>query len=136
MVNIQHYTNHQKYHLILLVLLKYLNKIDKHHIKNLLVIKEFRPLVKYFSCGNWIRIKIDDTIYKLRLLEYNLDFDNLNNFGVTFSDVTYGVDGMTDTKSILDKAGSMATSYDSVKRQALQGADGNGRIQNWIYKGK
>ena len=105
-------------------------------LNNLLVIKEFRPLVKYFSCGNWIRIKIDDTIYKLRLLEYNLDFDNLNNFGVTFSDVTYGVDGMTDTKSILDKAGSMATSYDSVKRQASQGADGNGRIQNWIYKGK
>ena len=104
-------------------------------LNNLLVIKEFRPLVKYFSCGNWIRIKIDDTIYKLRLLEYNLDFDNLNNFGVTFSDVTYGVDGMTDTKSILDKAGSMATSYDSVKRQASQGADGNGRIQNWIYKG-
>ena len=104
-------------------------------LNNLLVIKEFRPLVKYFSCGNWIRIKIDDTIYKLRLLEYNLDFDNLNNFDVTFSDVTYGVDGMTDTKSILDKAGSMATSYDSVKRQASQGADGNGRIQNWIYKG-
>ena len=104
-------------------------------LNNLLVIKEFRPLVKYFSCGNWIRIKIDDTIYKLRLLEYNIDFDNLNNFGVTFSDVTYGVDGMTDTKSILDKAGSMATSYDSVKRQASQGADGNGRIQNWIYKG-
>ena len=104
-------------------------------LNNLLVIKEFRPLVKYFSCGNWIRIKIDDTIYKLRLLEYNLDFDNLNNFDVTFSDVTYGVDGMTDTKSILDKAGSMSTSYDSVKRQASQGADGNGRIQNWIYKG-
>lgn len=104
-------------------------------LNNLLVIKEFRPLVKYFSCGNWIRIKIDDTIYKLRLLEYNLDFDNLNNFDVTFSDVTYGVDGMTDTKSILDKAGSMAMSYDSVKRQASQGADGNGRIQNWIYKG-
>ena len=104
-------------------------------LNNLLVIKEFRPLVKYFSCGNWIRIKIDDTIYKLRLLEYNLDFDNLNNFDVTFSDVTYGVDGMTDTKSILDKAGSIATSYDSVKRQASQGADGNGRIQNWIYKG-
>ena len=104
-------------------------------LKNLLVIKEFRPLVKYFSCGNWIRVKIDNDLYKLRLLEYTTDFDNLDSFDVEFSDVTYGVDGLTDTKNVLDKASSMATSYDSVKRQASQGADSNIRLDDWVRKG-
>lgn len=104
-------------------------------LKNLLVIKEFRPLVKYFSCGNWIRVKIDNILYKLRLLEYNIDYDNLDNIDVDFSDVTYGVDGLTDTKNILDKASSMATSYDSVKKQASQGADSNVRLDDWVRKG-
>lgn len=104
-------------------------------LKNLLTIKEFAPLVEYFSCGNWLRIKIDDTIYKLRLLEYNIDFDNLSNIDVTFSDVVNGSDGISDTKSILEQASSIATSYDSVKRQASQGADSLVRLDDWVKKG-
>ena len=104
-------------------------------LKNLLTIKEFAPLVKYFSCGNWLRIKIDEKIYKLRLLEYSINFDNLGEIDVEFSDVVNGADGISDTKSILEQASSIATSYDSVKRQASQGADGFVRLDDWVKKG-
>lgn len=104
-------------------------------LKNLLVIPKFRPLVKYFKTGNWIRIKVDDKIYKLRLLSYEIDFDNLEHINVEFSDVMKIASGINDVKSILSQASSMATSYDSVKRQASQGADGNKVINGWFENG-
>lgn len=104
-------------------------------LKNLLVIKKFRPLVKYFQTGNWIRIRIDDKIYKLRLLEYEIDFENLENIYVEFSDVMKVKNGVNDVRSILSQAKSMATSYDSVKRQASQGAESNSVVNSWFENG-
>lgn len=104
-------------------------------LKNLLVIKKFRPLVKYFETGNWIRIQVDDKIYRLRLLEYEIDFDNLENINVEFSDVMKIKNGITDVKSILSQAQTMATSYDSVKRQASQGAESNSVVNSWFENG-
>lgn len=40
-----------------------------------------------FDIGNWLRIEIDDKIYKLRLTEYQINFGSLNNIQVEFSDV-------------------------------------------------
>lgn len=57
-------------------------------LKNLLVMKEFRSIVDYFEVGNWLRIKVDDVMYKLRLVDYQIDFDDLENIDVTFSDIT------------------------------------------------
>ena len=56
-------------------------------LKNLMVIPEFAPLLSYFKLGNWLRIKIDEKIYKLRLASYTLDYDNLDDLQVTFTDV-------------------------------------------------
>lgn len=36
------------------------------NLKNLLVIKKFKPLVDKFKVGNWLRIQVDDIVYKLR----------------------------------------------------------------------
>lgn len=104
-------------------------------LKNLLVIKKFKNLVKYFEVGNWLRIMIDEKVYKLRLLEYEIDFENIEMISVEFSDVTKVKNGITDAKSILEQAKSMATSYDSVKKQASQGAKGNDFLNNWVQKG-
>ena len=104
-------------------------------VKNLLVIKEFKPLVEYFSCGNWLRIKIDNVLYKLRLLDYSINYDDVSDIDVTFSDVLNTSDGISDTRSVLEKASSMATSYDSVKRQASQGSNSYDTLDNWIQKG-
>ena len=104
-------------------------------LKNLLVIKKFKPLIKYFKVGNWIRIMIDDKIHKLRLLEYEIDFDNIDSLSVDFSDVLKTASGEEDQKSIISKISSMASSYSSVKRQASQGSKSNDIIKQWNENG-
>lgn len=105
------------------------------NLKNLLVIKKFRPLVKYFNTGNWIRIMVDDKVYKLRLLDYEIDFDNIDSLSVEFSDVLKTASGEVDQRSIMSKITSMATSYNSVQRQASQGSEGKKIIQQWTDNG-
>lgn len=104
-------------------------------LKNLLVMKEFRPIIKYFKVGNWIRLRVDDKVYKLRLLSYEINFDNLDNIQVEFSDVQKIKNGVSDVKSILDQAASIATSYNTVSRQASQGQKGNARLNTWVSDG-
>ena len=104
-------------------------------MKNLLVMKEFRPIVDSFETGNWIRISVDDTVYKLRLIEYQIDFSNIPTVSVAFSDVNTTVDGILDIKSILSQASSMASSYESVARQASQGAKRSQDIDELIQDG-
>ena len=104
-------------------------------LKNLLVIKKFKPLIEHFAVGNWLRIQIDDVVYKLRLLEYEIDYDNIERITVDFSDVLKTVNGLTDTESVLSQAKSMATSYAATQRQASKGAKGNVLVQNWVDKG-
>ena len=43
-------------------------------LNNLLAIPKFKPLVESFEVGNWIRVQVDNRIFKLRLLEYEIDF--------------------------------------------------------------
>ena len=104
-------------------------------LNNLLVIPKFKDLVKSFNVGNWIRVQVDGRVYKLRLLEYGIDFGNIENISVEFSDVTKVKNGVTDVKSILSQASSMATSYSSTKRQAGQGAKSNSILSNWTENG-
>lgn len=104
-------------------------------IKNLLVMPEFKDIIDNFSVGNWIRLEIDGNVYKLRLLDYTIDFSNLNNLSVTFSDVAMVYDGISDIQSILQSAASMATTYDSVTRKADKGNKSNELLNNWVEKG-
>ena len=104
-------------------------------LNNLLSIPKFKPLVKSFKLGNWIRIRVDDKIYKLRLLEYEIDCGDFDNISVEFSDVTKVKNGITDVGSILSQASSMATSYSSVQRQASQGQKSNNVVSGWVEDG-
>lgn len=104
-------------------------------LKNLLVIPAFAPLVGYFSVGNWIRVQVDNNIYRLRLVSYDLDYSNLDNLSVEFSDVTKTVDGTADVADILSRASSMASTFDYVAKQAVKGSDASGILSNWNEKG-
>ena len=104
-------------------------------LKNLLVLKEFEPLTDYFKIGNWIRIEIDGIIYKLRLIGFDLDYDNLDNLDVEFSDVVQKMGVMSDIESILSQSQSIAKSYSSTKRQAKQGSNSKGVVDNWLESG-
>ncbi|MBQ8206418.1 MAG: hypothetical protein IJZ77_03065 [Bacilli bacterium] len=104
-------------------------------LKNLLVIKKFSKLVNYFKVGNWLRVMINDEIYKLRLVKYTIDFDDLNNISVEFSDVAKATSSTKSIKEIIEQAKSMASSYDSVKRQASQGSESNSVLNDWTVNG-
>ena len=104
-------------------------------LNNLLAIPKFKPLIESFEVGNWIRVRVDDEIYKLRLLEYTISFSDFNNIPVEFSDVTKVKNGITDVENILSQASSMATSYDSIQRQAKQGNEAQETIEQWLSNG-
>lgn len=104
-------------------------------LKNLLVMKEFSPIVDYFQLGNWIRIRVDHSVYRLRLIGYNINFDDVSTLGITFSDVKKCVNGWSDTGSILKQSASLASSYNTIARQAGQGKKANTLLNNWVNNG-
>ncbi len=104
-------------------------------LKNLLVMREFEPIVDNFSVGNWIRVKIDDVVYRLRLIYYQIDFNDLQNISIEFSDVMRCANGTTDVADILEQASTMATSYSATVHQASQGSKSNSQLQDWVENG-
>lgn len=90
-------------------------------IGNLLTMPEFKSLWDDFTLGNWIRIQIDEDIYKLRLISIAFDYSDLAHIAVEFSDITKSNNQMTDLKSLFQQASSMATNFNSVTRQAEKG---------------
>ena len=105
-------------------------------IGNLFAIKELESFRDKFVPGNWIRISDDDNIYKLRLLDYTIsDSDDISKLSCNFSTTTKIEEGISDVKSILEQAKSMATSYQSVKRQAKKGNSASNDIKTWVDKG-
>lgn len=104
-------------------------------LKNLLAIKKFAPLVKSFKNGNWLRVLIDDEIYKLRLIEYTINYGDFNNIKVEFSDVTKPNSTIKSVQDVFEQAAKMATSYSSVQKQAEQGSKGKSILNGWSQKG-
>ena len=91
-------------------------------LNNIFAIPEFEPLWDSFQLYNYIRIRTDDELLKLRIIGVEVSGDTTSDISVTFADKIESADGTTrDTKSILDQAQSMATSYNSTVLQAKQG---------------
>ena len=116
------------------------NSCEKQHsissnLFNLLAIKEFEPIVKYFKVGNWIRIKVDGALYKLRLISYTINYDDLNTINVTFSNVTKVFNPKVQRDSLMSSVQSMATSYGTVSRQAESGKDASDELNSWYNEG-
>lgn len=104
-------------------------------LKNLLILPGFEPLKENFALGNWLRIMIDNKVYKLRLISYEIDYDEIGKIDVEFSDVTHILGVISDIQSILKQSKSMSTSYHSVKHQAEQGEQSNETVKDWAEKG-
>ena len=104
-------------------------------LKNLLTIKGFEKLIPHFKTGNWIRVEIDEVVYKLRLMSYQLDFDNFDSITVEFSDATKKWGVISDISTVISQSKSMATSYNSVKQQAEKSTKTTETIEGWLEKG-
>lgn len=105
------------------------------NLKNLLVIDKFKPLVDSFKVGNWLRVMVDDNVYRLRLINYEIDYDSLDEISVEFSDTTKANSSIKSVQDVLAQASSMATSYSAVKRQAKQGEESRSVINGWVNDG-
>lgn len=100
-----------------------------------MTMKEFAPLLDNFEIGNFIRIGTDEKIYRLRLVSYQISFDDMSNIDVEFSDVTKIKTGYSDLQSILDKTKSIASSYDAVAHQTRSSKKQADVVKNWVQTG-
>lgn len=105
------------------------------NLLNLLNIKEFAPFKDKIKLGYWINVRADDVLYQLRLISLSVDYGNLKNISVTFSNAVKVDTVISDTQSILNQAKSMAVSYDYVAHQAKQGNEAQINVQTWIADG-
>lgn len=111
----------------------------QHHIQsslyNLLTQPEFKPLANGFELGNFIRAKIDNKVYRLRLIKVSLDSDSKESIEVEFSDVLKLASGVSDLASVIDSAKRVATTYDAAKRQIRKNADHADYVRNFVLSG-
>lgn len=104
-------------------------------VGNIWTIDEFKDVLDQWKCGNWIRVICDDDIYKLRLLNYTIKDSDFSKISCDFSSVLKVSDGISDIKSVLDSAKSMAGSYESVKHQAKQATKTTDTVHSWVDEG-
>lgn len=87
-------------------------------LSNVLTIPQFKGFLKYFQLGNFIRMATDyDTIIKLRLISFTVDYNDTSKIDVTFSDVIRVHDIYEDASSIQAQANSAAMSFKFNKNQ-------------------
>lgn len=103
---------------------------------NLLALPEFEPLWDSFALYNYIRVKTEDEILKLRLIGVEFDGDTPENIEVTFSEQIKSIDGtMSDLQSVFKQAKSISTSYPSTALQAKQGSEAKNEITDMYEHG-
>ena len=95
----------------------------------------FSGLTYKFKLGNWLYLEADGNIYRLRMTDYSISYDNLMTIEVDFSDVTYRGNDISDINNLLTRTASMITSYPSTSRQANKGSRANQLIINMVANG-
>lgn len=87
-------------------------------LSNVLTIPQFKGFLKYFQLGNFIRMATDyDTVIKLRLISFTVDYNDTSKIDVTFSDAIRVHDIYEDASSIQAQANSVAMSFQFNKDQ-------------------
>lgn len=104
-------------------------------LQNFLNTHEFRSVKGKFEIGDWIICKVDDEIYRLRLINIGYSYDNPTDMSVTFSNAIRVNDTVSDVSDILNKAQSMATSYDTTAHQASEGKKAKNTVNGFLKTG-
>ena len=69
------------------------------------------------------------------MLDYEIDYDNLETLNVEFSNVLRSSYGISDQQSIISAVQSMATSYEYTQHQASKGEKGDNVVKGWQQNG-
>ena len=98
-------------------------------LSNFLLMDEFKKLQEKFKVGNWIHLQVDGKVYKLRLANWEVDYDKIDDLDIEFTDAIRVGDIISDVESILSKSRSMATTYEYVARQAEKGNNASNTVK-------
>ena len=102
---------------------------------NLMNTEEFAEFKDRFELGDWIICRADDRLYRLRLINVGYDYGSPENISVTFSNAFRMSNTINDMADLLNKADSMATSYDYVAHQASQGNKAQVSMAGFLKEG-
>lgn len=100
-------------------------------LENLLSIKEFKDFIDEIDIGNWIICKVNDNLYKLRIIYIGIDYGDLSNISITFSNIIKIKNNVSDTESIFSQTQSMASTFDYIAHQANQGKEANDVVKDY-----
>lgn len=103
--------------------------------KNWDVNTKYHDMYDKFTLGNWMRVRLDKTIHKLRLISITFDFDTVDKIPVEFSNVIQVGDVLSDLNSMLQQASSISSTYNYVTDQAKQGSEANVEINKILENG-
>jgi len=88
-------------------------------LQNLLVINEFAGLRDGFKVGNWIRIMDDSgNLYKLRLIDYEINFEDLSEISVSFADVSLESKSVNKVRKFMAKTQNVVNRFDKDSNQS------------------
>lgn len=96
---------------------------------------KYHDMYDKFSLGNWMRVRLDKAIKKLRLISITFDFDAVDKMSVEFSDVIQVGNVLSDINSVLQQASSISSTYNYVTDQAKQGSEANVEINKILQNG-
>lgn len=96
---------------------------------------KYHDMYDKFSLGNWMRVRLDKTIKKLRLISITFDFDTVDKMSVEFSDVIQVGNVLSDINSVLQQASAISSTYNYVTDQAKQGSEANVEINKILQNG-
>lgn len=89
-----------------------------------------------FKINNFVRVRIDNEIYKMRIATIGLTFPITDKIDVTFTNVTNNKTGsLSDIKDIINKAENMSTSYSYIASQAENGNNANNNFNSLLEEG-
>lgn len=105
-------------------------------LNNLLILPEFENLYDSFELFNYIRVRSEDELFKLRIMSIEVSGENYADINVDFAERVEALDGkMSDLQSIVSQASAIASSYDSTMLQAKQGKQANNDIYEMSVDG-
>ena len=94
-------------------------------LKDLLLLSPdtYSRIKPVFDVGNWIRIEVDDRVYKLRLLSYEIDFSDLTTINVSFSSAKISNDITSTFHQVKKTANNINKGIADISKKVSQTSD-------------
>jgi hypothetical protein len=103
---------------------------------NILALPEFEPIVSQFALGNFIRIELRPGIVKrARLLEVNLNFDDLSDFSASFGNLVTQLSEVDKHASLLAQAVQAGKTVATAASDWYEGTEKANRLETDIANG-